>query len=67
MKKQDCEKPKYLIQLEKFIEENGYIPRLFCAYNKKAYSDYVPCITANCYPSGKSSVMVIEIEEEKPS
>lgn len=68
MAKGNREKTKYEKRLEEFIKENGYVPRLFNAYNKKAYHDYVPCLTANPYPSGKSSVMVIEIVggEENP-
>lgn len=60
-------KKKYEKRLEEFIAEHGYIPKIFNAYNKKEYCDYIPCLTANCYPSGKSAVMIIEVEKESVS
>lgn len=60
-------KTNYEKKLEQFIEEHGYIPKIFNAYNKKEYCDYIPCLTTNNYPSGKSAIMIIELEEEKLS
>ena len=67
MGKQDNKTPKYVNSLMEFIEEKGYVPEMFNAYNKIAYDDgIVPCLLANCgFPSGKNSVMLItRIEED---
>lgn len=66
-KKKNYGKTKYEKRLEEFIEEHGYIPKIFNAYNKKEYCDYIPCLTTHCHPSGKSAVMIIEVEVEKLS
>lgn len=66
MGKQNSETPKYVNRLMEFVEENGYIPTVFNAYNKIVYDDIAPCLLLNCgSPSGKNSVMVVTQIEEK--
>jgi len=44
-----------------FIEENGYIPEMFVAYNKQELHDVAPTLTGQCScPSGSSAVLKLE-------
>lgn len=44
-----------------FIEENGYIPEMFVAYNKTEIKDVAPTLTGQCSsPSGSSAVLKLE-------
>lgn len=49
-----------------FIDENGYIPEMFVAYNKQEVHDVAPTLTGQCScPSGSSAVLKLETEEVK--
>ena len=44
-----------------FIEENGYVPEMFVAYNKTEIKDIAPTLTGQCNsPSGSSAVLKLE-------
>lgn len=44
-----------------FIDENGYIPEMFVAYNKQEVHDVAPTLTGQCScPSGSSAVLKLE-------
>lgn len=44
-----------------FIEENGYVPEMFVAYNKTEIKDVAPTLTGQCSsPSGSSAVLKLE-------
>ena len=44
-----------------FIEQNGYIPKNFVAYNKMEVEDIAPTLTGQCScPSGSSAVLMME-------
>ena len=44
-----------------FIEQNGYIPKNFVAYNKIEVEDIAPTLTGQCScPSGSSAVLMME-------
>lgn len=44
-----------------FIEENGYVPEMFVAYNKTEIKDIAPTLTGQCSsPSGSSAVLKLE-------
>ena len=49
-----------------FIEENGYVPEMFVAYNKTEIKDVAPTLTGQCScPSGSSAVLKLEVEDVK--
>ena len=51
---------------KEFIEEKGYIPEMFVAYNKREVADIAPTITGQCScPSGSSAVLKLETEDVK--
>lgn len=51
---------------KEFIEEKGYIPEMFVAYNKQEVADIAPTITGQCScPSGSSAVLKLETDEVK--
>ena len=51
---------------KEFIEEKGYIPEMFVAYNKQEVADIAPTITGQCScPSGGSAVLKLETEDVK--
>ena len=51
---------------KEFIEEKGYIPEMFVAYNKQEVADIAPTITGQCScPSGSSAVLKLETEDVK--
>lgn len=44
-----------------FIDEKGYIPEMFVAYNKQEVHDVAPTLTGQCTcPSGSSAVLKLE-------
>ena len=44
-----------------FIDEKGYIPEMFVAYNKQEVHDVAPTLTGQCScPSGSSAVLKLE-------
>lgn len=44
-----------------FIEEKGYVPEMFVAYNKTEVKDVAPTLTGQCSsPSGSSAVLKLE-------
>lgn len=44
-----------------FIDENGYSPEMFVAYNKQEIHDVAPTLTGQCTcPSGSSAVLKLE-------
>ena len=44
-----------------FIDEKGYIPKMFVAYNKQEVHDVAPTLTGQCScPSGSSAVLKLE-------
>lgn len=44
-----------------FIDEKGYIPEMFVAYNKQEVQDVAPTLTGQCScPSGSSAVLKLE-------
>ncbi len=49
-----------------FIEEKGYVPEMFVAYNKTEIKDIAPTLTGQCSsPSGSSAVLKLEVEDVK--
>ncbi len=51
---------------KEFIEEKGYIPEMFVAYNKQEVDDIAPTITGQCScPSGSSAVLRLETDDVK--
>lgn len=55
--KQDYVSRRY----NEFIEEKGYVPEMFVAYNKTEIKDVVPTLTGQCSsPSGSSAVLKLE-------
>ena len=55
--KQDYVSRRY----NEFIEENGYVPEMFVAYNKTEIKDIAPTLTGQCSsPSGSSAVLKLE-------
>lgn len=49
-----------------FIDENGYIPEMFVAYNKQEIHDLAPTLTGQCScASGSSAVLKLETEDVK--
>lgn len=49
-----------------FIEEKGYIPEMFVAYNKQEIHDVAPTLTGQCScPSGSSAVLKLETDDVK--
>lgn len=51
---------------KEFIEEKGYIPEMFVAYNKQEVADIAPTITGQCScPSGSSAVLKLETDDVK--
>lgn len=51
---------------KEFIEEKGYIPEMFVAYNKQEVDDIAPTITGQCScPSGSSAVLKLETDDVK--
>ena len=55
--KQDYVSRRY----NEFIEENGYVPEMFVAYNKTEIKDVAPTLTGQCSsPSGSSAVLKLE-------
>ena len=60
--KQDYVSRRY----NEFIEEKGYVPEMFVAYNKTEIKDVAPTLTGQCSsPSGSSAVLKLEVEEVK--
>ena len=60
--KQDYVSRRY----NEFIEEKGYVPEMFVAYNKTEIKDVAPTLTGQCSsPSGSSAVLKLEIEDVK--
>lgn len=60
--KQDYVSRRY----NEFIEEKGYVPEMFVAYNKTEIKDVAPTLTGQCNsPSGSSAVLKLEVEEVK--
>lgn len=55
--KQDYVSRRY----NEFIEEKGYVPEMFVAYNKTEIKDAAPTLTGQCSsPSGSSAVLKLE-------
>ena len=55
--KQDYVSRRY----NEFIEEKGYVPEMFVAYNKTEIKDVAPTLTGQCSsPSGSSAVLKLE-------
>ena len=55
--KQDYVRRRY----NEFIEEKGYVPEMFVAYNKTEIKDVAPTLTGQCSsPSGSSAVLKLE-------
>lgn len=56
------DKPDYVSRrYNEFIEENGYVPEMFVAYNKTEIKDVAPTLTGQCSsPSGSSAVLKLE-------
>lgn len=56
------DKPDYVSRrYNEFIEENGYVPEMFVAYNKTEIKDIAPTLTGQCSsPSGSSAVLKLE-------
>lgn len=60
--KQDYVSRRY----NEFIEEKGYVPEIFVAYNKTEIKDVAPTLTGQCSsPSGSSAVLKLEVEDVK--
>ena len=60
--KQDYVSRRY----NEFIEEKGYLPEMFVAYNKTEIKDVAPTLTGQCSsPSGSSAVLKLEVEDVK--
>ena len=60
--KQDYVSRRY----NEFIEEIGYVPEMFVAYNKTEIKDVAPTLTGQCSsPSGSSAVLKLEVEDVK--
>ena len=60
--KQDYVSRRY----NEFIEEKGYVPEMFVAYNKAEIKDIAPTLTGQCSsPSGSSAVLKLEVEDVK--
>ena len=60
--KQDYVSRRY----NEFIEEKGYVPEMFVAYNKTEIMDVAPTLTGQCSsPSGSSAVLKLEVEDVK--
>ena len=60
--KQDYVSRRY----NEFIEEKGYVPEMFVAYNKTEIKDVAPTLTGQCSsPSGSSAVVKLEVEDVK--
>lgn len=60
--KQDYVSRRY----NEFIEEKGYVPEMFVAYNKTEIKDVAPTLTGQCSsPSGSSAVLKLEVEDVK--
>ena len=62
-----CGSKEYVARRYKeFIEEKGYIPEMFVAYNKQEVADIAPTITGQCScPSGSSAVLKLETDDVK--
>ena len=60
-------KPDYVSRrYNEFIEEKGYVPEMFVAYNKTEIKDVAPTLTGQCSsPSGSSAVLKLEVEDVK--
>ena len=56
------DKPDYVSRrYNEFIEEKGYVPEMFVAYNKTEIKDVAPTLTGQCSsPSGSSAVLKLE-------
>lgn len=60
--KQDYVSRRY----NEFIEEKGYVPEMFVAYNKTEIKNVAPTLTGQCSsPSGSSAVLKLEVEDVK--
>lgn len=61
------DKPDYVSRrYNEFIEEKGYVPEMFVAYNKTEIKDVAPTLTGQCSsPSGSSAVLKLEVEDVK--
>lgn len=60
--KQDYVSRRY----NEFIEEKGYVPEMFVAYNKTEIKDVAPTLTGQCSSSsGSSAVLKLEVEDVK--
>ncbi len=66
MEKKRSSKEYVARRYKEFIEEKGYIPEMFVAYNKQEVADIAPTITGQCScPSGSSAVLKLETEDVK--
>ena len=53
--------PGIPLKQREFIDEKGYIPEMFVAYNKQEVHDVAPTLTGQCScPSGSSAVLKLE-------
>lgn len=60
----DAKKSYMERKLTQFIEENGYIPEIFTAWNCQDVGDIAPTLTTSCgNPTCTNSLVVITIEE----
>ena len=66
MEKKHRSKEYVARRYKEFIEEKGYIPEMFVAYNKQEVADIAPTITGQCScPSGSSAVLKLETDDVK--
>ena len=66
MEKKHRSKEDVARRYKEFIEEKGYIPEMFVAYNKQEVADIAPTITGQCScPSGSSAVLKLETDDVK--
>lgn len=63
----EAEKQDYVSRrYSEFIEEKGYMPEMFVAYNKTEVKDVAPTLTGQCHSaSGSSAVLKVELEDVK--
>lgn len=63
----EAEKQDYVSRrYSEFIDEKGYMPEMFVAYNKTEVKDVAPTLTGQCHSaSGSSAVLKVEVEDVK--
>lgn len=63
----EAEKQDYVSRrYSEFIDEKGYMPEMFVAYNKTEVKDVAPTLTGQCSSaSGSSAVLKVELEDVK--